>query len=285
MSTPNRFAAGAVDLGQLGQRQAPQQQQPGQLALVANVTPESFENDVVINSTKVIVVVHVGSSRSPESEQMKQDFHTLVSKQNAEDLSTVQWLFRYVDVDQHPEIAQAFKVQAVPTVIALAAGRPLTQFEGAENTENLQQWIAAIVQAVDGKLPGLGEAPADPRLDQASQLLESGDTDGAIAIYDELLTEDPKNEEAKAARAHAVVLSRTEGQHEGEANDPFARADQLIMAGNKSEAFDVLIEEIKNSSGADQDAAKERLFELFAMFEAGDPDVIAARTSMASALF
>ena len=69
-----------------------------------------------------------------------------------------------------------------------------------------------------------------------------------------------------------------------EGDNPFAEADQLILQGDKTAAFDTLIDKIA-ARGSDAAAAKERLLELFTLFEAGDSEVIAARTKMASALF
>lgn len=284
-NTPSRFTAGAIDLGQLGAAAQSQAVDNADVRLAASVGPETFEADLVMPSTKVLVVTQVGSSRAPESDQMRADFEALVNQQNAEDLASVKWIFRYVDVDQHPEIAQAFKVQAVPTVIALAAGRPLTQFEGVESGEQLQQWIAALVQAVEGKLPGLGEEPADPRLVEAADLVDADDIQGAIDLYEQILAEDPKNQEVIAARAQALVLLRAESSEATAADNPFAQADQYILANQKARAFSVLIDRIKETSGEQQEEVKKRLFELFAMFEAGDPDVIAARTDVASVLF
>ncbi|KAB1503931.1 tetratricopeptide repeat protein [Corynebacterium sp. 320] len=298
MTTPRRFAAGAVDLGQFGQaaqkspHSSPQSSQSdaGQVSLCAAVTPETFESDLVMPSTKVVVVTQVGSARSTESDQMRGYFQQMVNQQDAENLSEVTWLFRYVDVDQHPEIAQAFKVQAVPTVIALAAGRPLTQFEGAQSPDQLQQWVGALLQATQGKLPGLAEEQQDPRMAQAADYLEAGEVDAALAVYDSILAEEPKNQEAIAARAQALLLARMSSEEFSdtsaeEATDPFVKADRLLVSNDKVGAFSVLVDHIVATSGDEREEAKKRLFELFAMYEPGDPDVIAARTAMASALF
>ena len=59
--------------------------------------------------------------------------------------------------------------------------------------------------------------------------------------------------------------------------------DQLILAGRKAEGFDVLVGRIRSGEG--RDGAKARLLELFGLFDPADPDVIEARTKMASALF
>ncbi|MCG7258139.1 MULTISPECIES: tetratricopeptide repeat protein [unclassified Corynebacterium] len=339
---PSRFVAGAVDLGavkqqaeQRAQAQARAAQagaaaggagaagapagQPGSAggvgaggagapaAFVSTITPENFELDLVVRSTQVPVVTLLGSARSEASEQMRKDFTKLAESQQA----PTKWLFRYVDVDATPEVAQAFGVQAIPTVIALAAGRPLTNFEGGQPAAQLQGWVDAVVQAVDGKLRGLApeEDPAnaagggagadsdgadanqdagDPRLAAAAEKLEAEDYAGAIAEYDAILANSAQADEevvgeARAARANALLMQRL-----STGGDEFAESDRLLLAGDKPQAFDLLIEELRPSAEGSADhkkQAKARLLELFSLFDPADPEVIAGRTRMASALF
>lgn len=325
---PSRFVAGAVDLGavkqqaeQRAQAQARAAQagaaageagQPGaaggaSVAFVSTITPENFELDLVVRSTQVPVVTLLGSARSEASEQMRQDFTKLAESQQA----PTKWLFRYVDVDATPEVAQAFGVQAIPTVIALAAGRPLTNFEGGQPAAQLHGWVDAVVQAVDGKLRGLApeEDPAnaagggagadsdsadanqdagDPRLAAAAEKLEAEDYAGAIAEYDAILANPAQADEelvgeARAARANALLMQRL-----STGGDEFAESDRLLLADDKPKAFDLLIEELRPSAEGNADhkkQAKARLLELFSLFDPADPEVIAGRTRMASALF
>lgn len=343
---PSRFVAGAVDLGavkqqaeQRAQAQARAAQagaagtgaaaggigaagQPGaaaggtgaggtgaSVAFVSTITPENFELDLVVRSTQVPVITLLGSARSEASEQMRQEFTKLAESQQA----PTKWLFRYVDVDATPEVAQAFGVQAIPTVIALAAGRPLTNFEGGQPAAQLHGWVDAVVQAVDGKLRGLApeEDPAnaagaaggagtaatgadadqqagDPRLAAAAEKLEAEDYAGAIAEYDAILANPAQADEelvgeARAARANALLMQRL-----STGGDEFAESDRLLLAGDKPKAFDLLIEELRPSAEGSADhkkQAKARLLELFSLFDPADPEVIAGRTRMASALF
>lgn len=255
------------------------------------------------------VITLLGSARSDASEQMRQDFTKLAESQQA----PTKWLFRYVDVDATPEVAQAFGVQAVPTVIALAAGRPLTNFEGGQPAAQLHGWVDAVAQAVDGKLRGLApeEDPAnatgaaggagaavdgadadqdagDPRLAAAAEKLEAEDYAGAIEDYDAILANPTQTDEevvgeARAARANALLMQRL-----STGGDEFAESDRLLLAGDKPKAFDLLIEELRPSAEGSADhkkQAKARLLELFSLFDPADPEVIAGRTRMASALF
>ena len=123
-SAPNRFAARAVDLGAVKEaadardRAKEEAASGAPVALAAPVTAESFEQDLVVRSTQVPVIVQLGSSRAPGSDEMSQAFASTALGQT----EPASWVFRYVDVDTVPEIAQAFGVQSVPTVLALAAG-------------------------------------------------------------------------------------------------------------------------------------------------------------------
>nr|WP_255717165.1 tetratricopeptide repeat protein [Corynebacterium sp. ACRPH] len=279
------------------------------VAFVSTITPENFELDLVVRSTQVPVVTLLGSARSDASEQMRQDFTKLAESQQA----PTKWLFRYVDVDATPEVAQVFGVQAVPTVIALAAGRPLTNFEGGQPAAQLHGWVDAVAQAVDGKLRGLApeEDPAnatgaaggagaavdgadadqdagDPRLAAAAEKLEAEDYAGAIEDYDAILANPTQTDEevvgeARAARANALLMQRL-----STGGDEFAESDRLLLAGDKPKAFDLLIEELRPSAEGSADhkkQAKARLLELFSLFDPADPEVIAGRTRIASALF
>ena len=78
---PQRFVSGAIDLGTVKQ-QAVQRERHAQqaaeagvsvdyVARSADVTPESFEQDLVVRSTQVPVVLLVGSARSEASAELK----------------------------------------------------------------------------------------------------------------------------------------------------------------------------------------------------------------------
>lgn len=273
MTMPDRFAAGALDLGQLGAQPAP----AGDTEMFFTVTEDNLDESVR-RSLQVPLIILVGTERSPESIQLHTDLEELATDQR-------QFLVGYVDADRSPAIAQALGVQALPSVIALAAGRPLADFQGGQPRENLQQWIGAILQAVEGKLEGLPETGEDqpvldPRLDEALERLGASDFDAAIAIYDEILAEG-RDPEISQARATAVLLRRSGHEQPEE----FAAADREIIGGDPEAAFGRLIDLVRTSAGEDREAAKERLIELFGLFGNADPRVKAARTKLASALY
>ncbi|MCJ7859348.1 tetratricopeptide repeat protein [Corynebacterium kalidii] len=308
-AAPNRFAAGAVDLGavkeaadqrqRVAERSKAEAESGVKIPRSATVTPESFEQDLVVRSTQVPVVLLLGSQRAEGCAEMSAEFARLAEAQDASG-EPVQWVFREVDVDTTPEIAQALQVQAVPTVLALAGGRPLSSFEGVQPPDQIAQFVEAVVRAVDGRLPGLPDSGAadgatadaagaaeeaeggDPRFEEAASLLEAEDYSGAVAVYDRIIADggaDPETvTEARAARVTAVLLERSA---QGDSDE----IDDLLLSGAREQAFDTLIERMRTGAGDDRDAARTRLLEIFSMYDAADPGVIAARTRMASALF
>ncbi|WP_293954427.1 tetratricopeptide repeat protein [uncultured Corynebacterium sp.] len=311
MTSPNRFVSGAIDLGEVKaraeSRQKAHEEGPASKVIPTSfdVTMENLENDVLRRSTQVPVIVLIGTSRSPDSEQLKADLTTLAAG------AGLSFLFGYIDADTHPDVAQVFGVQGLPTTIAVAAGRPLADFQGGQPAEALGQWISSVIQAVGSQLGGLPEGavpaggepqapveePQDPRLDAATEALNNSDFDGAVTIYEQMLAEDPKNAEIKQARDAAVLLGRmgslpddTDVVAEADADrtspeKAFAAADAEIVSGNPEGAFDRLIALLTRTAGKEKDAVKDRLIELYGLFDPIDPRVLEARRKMASALY
>ncbi|WP_291313850.1 tetratricopeptide repeat protein [Corynebacterium sp. UBA2622] len=291
------FGPGVFDLSSLRKREPAEGAGTGSGAgafeAFITATDDNIEAEVIRLSVQIPVIVVVGSARSPESEELRSTLKSLAEGQR-------EFRVAYVDADATPMLAQMLGVRAVPTAIALAAGRPVASFQGNQPREELSQWVQALVSNVGPQLEGLPaasgeESPAeaeDPRLAQATEALNRSDFDAAIAVYDAILADDPRNKEISQARATVGVLkrldpaNRTTDAVEDAAADPgdvdkqLAAADAEVVAGAPERAFDRLVA----LAGAEP-RAKERLLELFTLFDAGDPRVIAARTKLASALF
>lgn len=301
------FGGGAIDLGEVKARaeaQAAAEASEARRAAggssidpVVEATEANIQAEVLERSQQVPVVVQVGSARSPQSEQLRQDLSMLAQQANGS------WIYAHIDAEAYPQLAQMLGVQAVPTVVAIAGARPLADFQGGQPLEALQQWTAAVVNACAGMLSGLGDQDAepaeDPRFEPALDALNAGDFDAAIAVYEDILAKEPNNTEAKAARDNARLLSRLKA-HEGvdaasaiadsnaspsDVEKAFVAADFEIAAGVQQQAFDRLISALSLTAGEDKTRVKERLLELFALFEPSDPVVLTARQKMASALF
>ncbi|WP_306594141.1 tetratricopeptide repeat protein [Corynebacterium striatum] len=292
------YVGGALDLGALKQKAEAPNDAPAGIAAFFEVTEENFEADLIRRSAEVPVIALIGSPRSPASEQLKADLKSLAEAGN------LSFIVGYINADVVPQVAQVFGIQNLPTTVAIAAGQPVTNFEGAQPKDALDQWTGTLVEKLGPQLRGLSggeaqeesEAP-DSRLHVAEEALNRGDFDAAIAQYDEILASEPDNVEIKQARNTTVLLKRLDPANRSE--DPVAAADaepqdvakQLdaadaeVVAGTPEKAFDRLIEGMKRTAGDEKQTLKDRLLELFGLFESSDPRVLKARTQLASALY
>ncbi|MGN6018174.1 co-chaperone YbbN [Corynebacterium striatum] len=292
------YVGGALDLGALKKKAEAPNDAPAGIAAFFEVTEENFEADLIRRSAEVPVIALIGSPRSPASEQLKADLKSLAEAGN------LSFIVGYINADVVPQVAQVFGIQNLPTTVAIAAGQPVTNFEGAQPKDALEQWTGTLVEKLGPQLRGLSggeaqeesEAP-DSRLHVAEEALNRGDFDAAIAQYDEILASEPDNVEIKQARNTTVLLKRLDPANRSE--DPVAAADaepqdvakQLdaadaeVVAGTPEKAFDRLIEGMKRTAGDEKQTLKDRLLELFGLFESSDPRVLKARTQLASALY
>ncbi|MBF6351566.1 MULTISPECIES: tetratricopeptide repeat protein [Nocardia] len=282
--------SGAVDLSALKQPPAGAAAASGD----HTVTEADFETKVLRRSMQVPVVVALYSQRSPGSIELVQLLERLLGEANGT------WDLAAVEAESNMRIAQAFGVQGIPTVIAVAGGQPLADFQGGQPEEQVRQWLAAVVQAVEGKLEGdpggeAPEPPADPRFAAAEALLEQGDFAGAESAYESILSQEPANTEAKSALRQVKFLGRAQQLPEtaiatadadpGNIAAALDAADVEMFQQQPEAAFDRLIGLIKRTSGDERATVRTRLVELFELFDQAEPFVVAARRKLATALY
>lgn len=291
--------AGAVDLSALKQPAASQTATPGasgQAPSVPGATEiieANFEAEVLARSDQVPVVVLLWSPRSDACIQLADTLASLASADGGK------WSLATVNVDAAPRVAQMFGVEAVPTVVALAAKQPLASFQGVQPADELHRWIDSLLAATAGKLGGAGDSKepeeADPELVQARNSLDEGDFDAALSAYQGILEADPNHAEAKGAVRQIAFLTRASAQRpdavavaDGAPDDVeagFAAADVEILQQQVAAAFDRLIALVRRTVGDERTAVRTRLIELFELFDPADPEVIAGRRKLANALY
>ncbi len=288
--------AGAVDLSALKQRASQQNEDSsGAAGMTAGVeiTEANFEAEVLARSNEVPVVVLLWSPRSDASAQLAEILGGLAAA------DADKWSLASVNVDAAPRVAQIFGVQAVPTVVAIAGGQPISSFQGVQPPEQLRRWIDSLLSATAGKL---GDAPdssepeqVDPGLAKARELLDSGNFDAALGAYQAILDADPNHPEAKGAVRQISFLNRATTQRPDAArvadaapddiDAAFAAADVDILHQQIDAAFDRLIKLVQRTSGDDRTRVRTRLIELFDLFDPADPAVSNGRRKLANALY
>ncbi|WP_043616222.1 tetratricopeptide repeat protein [Nonomuraea candida] len=302
---------GAIDLG--ARKQALEAQarreaagpQAASSASIVDVTEETFTTDVIERSMTVPVILDLWSPRAPGSAQLSPVLEKVLG-----DLGGRAVLAK-VNVDASPQIAQALRVQAVPTVLAIFQGQAVTGFQQVLPEQEVRRWLDELMGAVEqfyqanpGARPpeaaeGGQEAPegppADPDMVAAEQAIESGDLDAAIAAYQRLLARAPGNEDAKMGLAGVNLIKRTADadpadvqrrmQDPADIDAQLLAADLEMLSGSVDEAFDRIIAVVKRTSGDERDRARKHLLGLFEALPADDPSLVKARRALASALF
>ncbi len=191
-----------------------------------------------------------------------------------------------VDVDANPRLAQAFRVQGIPTVIAFKDGAPVSQFSGAIPEPSLRQFLAQIVPP-----------PVDAAVLEAEQLADAGDMEGAEERLNQILAETPTNLDAALALA-GLLLERGATDEalavlDRQAPTPevkrLAATARLLAAGEidldaPEQALSALMEKVTDG-GDDRDQARQVMLDIFELLGPDHPQTAQYRRQLANALF
>lgn len=259
--------------------------------LIVDVTEATFESEVIVRSSERLVVVDLAAQWSPPSQQLTPVLESLAARSGG------QFILAKVDVDANPRIAQAFRAQSIPMIIAIAQGQPVAAFTEVRSEAEIATWIAEILSQVGRTFTGGAQAepdaPRDERMVAAEEKMNAGDFDGALADYRAIAEAEPDNLEAASlvrniefmlrAQAHDPSIVQTAAP--GDVDAQLAAADVLLLGQQPEEAFDRIIAVVKATGGDDRTTARTRLLELFELFDPAEPFVVSARRKLASALY
>jgi putative thioredoxin len=101
-----------------------------------------------------------------------------------------------VDIDANQALASQFGVKSIPMVIAFKDGRPVSQFTGAIPEQAIRQWVEQLLPT-----------ELDLAAERARDMAFEGDSEGAEALYREVLAQVPDHQEAATALA-SLLISR-----------------------------------------------------------------------------
>ncbi len=163
---------------------------------MVDVTDATFQTAVIERSSTVPVIVDLWAEWCGPCKTLGPIIERAVAATNG------QVELAKVDVDANPQVAQAFRVQSIPAVFAIADGRPVDQFIGA-----LPE--AQVVEFVNKQIPA-------KELTEVERLIQAGDEASLRAA----LELEPANAEAITALAELAAL-------DGRAEDALALLEKI----------------------------------------------------------
>ncbi|KTS05328.1 MULTISPECIES: tetratricopeptide repeat protein [Microbacterium] len=313
MSTPapGSVMRGAVDLSSLRNRPTPPATggAPAPTAdapatkLIFDVTDASF-GDVLELSRTVPVVVDLWAEWCGPCKQLSPVLEKVVTELGG------RVVLAKVDVDANPQLAQGFRAQSIPMVVALVAGQPVPLFTGAVPEQQVREVFAQLLQlaaqhGVTGTVPTGDEsadadepveAPLPPLHAEAFAAIEEGDYPRAISAYERALAENPRDAEAAAGLGQVRLLNRVQDADLQQARAAaaaaptdveaqFLVADLDLAGGHVDDAFGRLLDLFAALPAEERAPVRARLLELFGIVGDDDARVLRARGRLASLLF
>jgi len=163
-------------------------------SVVKDTTTQTFVKDVIEESKRQPVLVDFWAEWCGPCKQLGPVLEKVVKAAKGK-VKLVK-----MDIDKHPAIPGQMGIQSIPAVIAFVNGQPADGFLGALPDSQVKDFIARITK---DKLGG----EAQDFLKTADEALAAGHAEDAVALYSEVLHEDPNSVPALAGLARAQVAT------------------------------------------------------------------------------
>ncbi|MGK0361762.1 MAG: putative thioredoxin [Bradymonadia bacterium] len=226
-------------------------------------------------------------------------------------------LLAKVNVDQAQQLAQAFRVQSVPSVFLFDQGQPVDAFQGARSEKEIKEFISALVpppvadpidtaraayaagDMIAAELAFTDVLATEPRhgealLSLARIALSRGAPDTASGWLDQIPAEDPVYAQAQRMRGvfafaeHAGDLATLEAAVEADADDVeswYTLGATRATQGDPEGACKAFIKVVMLDREYREDGGRAALLAIFDMLGSDDPLVAKYRRRLASVMF
>jgi putative thioredoxin len=257
---------------------------------VIEASETNFDVVVLEQSQRVPVVVDFWAEWCGPCKQLGPVLERLAAEADG------QWVLAKVDVDANQRLAQAFRIQGIPAVMAFQDGKVAAQFTGALPETEIRRWLERLV----------APSEADQLLAGADDLLRQGDLDGAAAEIERALEISPGHQAATSALARVRLLQRVTHDAGGPPVDLAAHIDRLdaalatrpddaelvaqradadVARGAVAEGLGRLVDLVARSPRDERDVPRGRLLQLLEALDPADPRALQARKDLSKALF
>ncbi len=261
---------------------------------IFEVTVENFEADVIAASDQTPIVIDFWAPWCGPCKTL-----TPILEKLAEEYGG-RFRLAKVNSDEQQEIAGMFGIRSIPTVIALKGQKPVSAFQGAQPESAVRQFLDKIVPSVSDEKLGKAQEKLDAGDIQSAvdelrvALALNPQLDAARIMLADIAMRDNRIDEAKTyldackpvtrmeeefQRVATKILAAEEAGHSPEAAALKARIDNdaadhdarfhlaaVYAAQNQYEpAFQTLLESVQLDRAWNEQAAKKRMVEYFAL--------------------
>jgi putative thioredoxin len=230
-----------------------------------------------------------------------------------------------VNIDENQQLAAQMRIQSIPAVYAFKDGRPIDGFVGALPESQIKAFVKKLMGGAGASDPvaeALEQAKAafaegdfntagtfyshilqrepenvDALAGLGRVLLAGGDVKQARAALDRLPADAANHPDVTALRSSLELaeqateagssaelearLQQNPADHEARYNLAMA----LYAQGQREQAVDQLLDQIKRDRGWNEEASRKQLLKLFEAFGPTDPLTVASRRRLSALLF
>lgn len=261
-------------------------------ALVIDVDSNSIRDYLAISDTLPVLVLFVQET-DPTSQSLLKTVKSLTEKAAGKILTLV------VDAAKSPELAQAFELKQIPTLLGMLKGQPAPLFAGDQPAEQVQLIIDRVLAVgKENNLTGTVQvAEPQPELSithqQAFAAIEENNYPLAKSLYEKALVENPNDQLAEAGLAQINLLIRLQGKDlpalmsssEENTGAVLDRVDAFVATGAAQQGFEQLLALFEKTAKDEREPIRLRFVELFLVVGNEDPAVIQARKNLSLLLF
>jgi putative thioredoxin len=239
--------------------------------MALDVTDATFQTEVLDRSQTTPVVVDLWAPWCGPCRQLGPIIEKVVDETEGK------VVLAKVNVDENPQISQAFRVQGIPAVYALSGGTVVDGFIGAQPEGPVRQFVEKLLpSAEDEKVAQLVAAGDEASLRNALDLRH--DHHDAIVALAELLAH--RREEGDLEEATALLERVPE-------TPEIRRVAALVRTGGDAKPadeitakLDDLLERVKGD-----DAARQEFVDLLEVLGPDDPRTASYRKQLTQRLF
>lgn len=288
------------------------QPQPAVADFIKDTTTDRFEDDVLKASLEKPVIVDFWAPWCGPCKQLM----PILEKNVAAASGAV--LMVKVNIDENPELAQALRIQSVPTVYAFYKGQPVDGFMGVKPESEIKSFIERLKKLSPAGAKAASGEDAAKLLTSADELFRNGDLPRALEKYMVALEADPENAEALGGLGwcllaqkdgeslREIILNLTDEQKKnprlsglamileaggraaesgGGVSALYNAALQSFAALDVEEGITSLLKLIRQDRDWQEQKARKLLLEVFDALGNGHPLTLSGRRQLSSILF